>query len=367
MTQEPSTLETIVDRAMADAGPAIPAAPQIRTSSSMAHLLLGNGAYLLLIAAGITDMLSWWIVVLLGLAAGIFAISSDPSESIKKEFRDARFGEIRPMFASDAEAQARVEQDLQGSVHTAPIVNWIAIPAFLLSFLVLVGVFVDVNESRGGWFWLLRWGVAAAAALAAWTTILFLWAASNLTPAQQRIDYMERKSEEENATRFGDHDRNDFHIVRQTVNLESLHRRIDTYTLESALLSALSFSSFMAIILSERDYDEALARLIATSVPWRSLDGPIPLLDVTGYPTITAQYLHANLVPLISLMLLLCASTFLGVLVGRLRFNDGYRDAESLLKVAERINEKEEKALEDDKVEKAALYIRPSRIALTTK
>jgi hypothetical protein len=69
------------------------------------------------------------------------------------------------------------------------------------------------------------------------------------------------------------------------------------------------------------------------------------------------NYVSAHLVPLISLSLLLCATAFLGVLIGRLRFNDGYRDAESLLKVADAINQKEEHALQAEDWVKASTYL----------
>jgi hypothetical protein len=325
----------------------------------MPHLLLGNALFFLFLALGASDLISWWLILVALVVVLFIFFRYDPSNDMKQQYRDARLREIRACFQSDKEALDHIEREIPQTLNTSPSVDVIALPTALATIVVTPFVFADIANSLN-WFWLLRWIVAGAGAFILWVLFFALWAVANMTPARLRAGYLEIRREEEEASKFGAEDQNDIHIIRQITNLESLHRRIDTYTLESALLSALSFSSFFSVVLSERNYINDLTQLFQDPLPRASLPSGLrlPLIgQIESYPTLSLAYLHAHMVPIICLALLLCASTFLGVLVARLRFNDGYRDAESLLKVAERINEKEEQAIQRDDEEKAAVYL----------
>src|SRR5262249_20129365 len=144
--------------------------------------------------------------------------------------------------------------------------------------------------------------------------------------------------------KLAERDPNDIIIIGQLASLNSQNRRVESYTLESALLSALSFSSFLAIIVSDPQAKDALASVFSPTVTAYVLPR-IPFIEGVGSVSLPApNYISDNKIGLICLALLLCATTFLAVLVARLQFYDRYRDAETVLKAAETFEKKEEDA-----------------------
>jgi hypothetical protein len=263
------------------------------------------------------------------------------------------------LYVSEEKALSLIDEEYKSNIDEQPAIATVAVPTFFLTLPVIYYVFLDVDIYLREWSLLLRWPAATIMASFAWLIFFFLWFLSNLSPARTRIDYVSLRSAEEGVTDLEVEDQNDIHIICQIANLDSLHRKIETYTLESALLSALSFSSFLSIALSERNYDKELRTLFPP--PFETRASPWPF-SVPGVGTIdqfsvpSATYLNTHIVALIAIALLLCATTFLGVLVARLRFNDGYRDADSALKAADRLNERENSAYELGLTDKAGIY-----------
>jgi hypothetical protein len=339
---------------------ALPPPPPIPTRPSTPFILIGNAllAILLLLLAG-TD-LSPWIVCLAALPV-LFVLgykSGGRSHELKAWFTGPRFAEVRPHFFSDDEATAQVEQDFKAHVDLQPLVLWVATIGFVLTLSAPYLIFVEANAGLGDWHWLVRVPIAAAAALGAFILFLGIWAFANMTPEPMRESYAELRGEAGVAQALPPGDQNDVRIIRELASLDSLHRRIETFTLESALLSALSFSTFFAVIVSDRKFLETLPGVLPPPVRWLesspSTWQPFRWI-VENVPYIPFSYVLENIVGLIGLSLLLCATTFLGVLVARLRFNEGYRDAEYRLKAAQQLNEKEDKAIESKDEQRRAL------------
>lgn len=111
-------------------------------------------------------------------------------------------------------------------------------------------------------------------------------------------------------------DRNDVELISVSVSLDSVHRRVETYTIESTLLSALSFSAFTAVIYSDMGPLEAAEWL--GNVKWHCF-GELPLCMPAAEEIVS----HAMFIT--AACLLACAVFFLSVLVTRLRFNDAFR------------------------------------------
>lgn len=324
-------------------------------------MLIGNAVLVAMFALLTATDLSTWIVCFAGLPVISWMAykSTKRTEEIEAWFHDSRFAEVRPHLPSDEEAEARVKADFKEHVDLEPLVLGVTLLALLLTLPVLYLVFSQVNAAYPDWHWLLRLPLAAVAAVAAWTPFLIIWAFANMTAEPIRESYAELRADAGDAHTLLPSDQNDVRIVRELASLESLNRRIETFTLESALLSALSFSTFFAVIVSERtEYLESLHRVIPPPIHWLqsspSTWSPLRWI-VDSVPYVPFSYVQENIVGLIGLSLLLCATTFLGVLVARLRFNEGYRDAEYRLKAAQHLNEKEDKAIEAGDTERAAL------------
>lgn len=134
-------------------------------------------------------------------------------------------------------------------------------------------------------------------------------------------------------------DSNDIEIVGLNVSIQSVHRRVEAYTIESTLLSALSFSAFTAIVYSDSGPVE--------DIQW-ILDAPMACLQTVNVclPVLTASDVQEHLMFIIAACLLMCAVFFLSVLVTRLRFSDALRYTEQLVRTAEVLNQKEESAVD---------------------
>jgi hypothetical protein len=343
-------------------GPSPPPSPKVPTRVALPSLIGGNLAFAGLLFALWSDIVPNWLLLIAAFVVAAIGgfIESRNSERLTGDFKRARLAEIRDYFPDEQSAAERVATDLKENVDLEPMRSAIAIPMLFATFAVPIMVFLDVDRAQSDLFWLWRWPLAAIVAALFWLIFGAVWAFANLTPAASEIDFSALRGETGEIPDLDPEDQNDIHIIREMANLESLHRKIDTYTLEGALLSALSFSSFLSIVLADRDYASQLQTLFSPQLEHLHAGAAVlPVigpLDGLAYPS--AQYLGEHIVGWIAISLLLCATTFLGVLVARLRFNDGYRDAESALKAAERLNELEASALERDQSVKAAAYSR---------
>ncbi|MEI9852648.1 MAG: hypothetical protein WDN24_19365 [Sphingomonas sp.] len=181
-----------------------------------------------------------------------------------------------------------------------------------------------------------------------WSILLYTW----VTPGIPTLDYARLRESADALQGLNAEDYNDVELIGEISRLDSLQRRIESYTTESALLSGLSFSSFLAIYFADKqEYRDNVAslfpvQLIEYPVPWT---GNLPLIDqLRSIWLPSAAFLEAHVVGVISLALLCSAISFLGVLVARLPFNDGYREADRQLKGARLLNDKENQAIARD-------------------
>lgn len=333
--------------------------PRVPTRPAIFNLVFGNlalGAMVLLIYSGFLPV---GLVPVVALIVGIplANIDSKRQNKLKDWFREHRRPELASYFSSDAEREKKLEEDLAQSIDLAPSINVITALSFII-FAPTVFIFIyDIAQYFQDWWFIFRWPTAIAVGLVIWMTVVLMWAAANLCLSSDEFDYHSLRAQQSDDTPI--EDMNDIEIIRQLTSLANLHRRIEAYTLESALLSALSFSSFLGIIIEKEEVLAGLSKLSLPSIEWADVSGTDVtkgLFELGTLPIIRTAYVYENLMELICLSLLFCAVAFLGVLVARLRFNEGYRDAESCLNSAERFNELEDKALDNKDLERQRIY-----------
>lgn len=340
----------------------LPPPPPISTRPSLPFVIFGNLALVAMILAYLTEVVPLGFLVAAVIIAFFIAayVVGSRDTHLRQWYLSGRTAELRPLFDTEAEAAEQARLDLTQSLELNPTFPWIAIPMLLLCLAVAIALAIDANNSMASLIWVLRWPLALICGFGGLLFIGGIWVAANTTPAPIEAVYTDLRTAELTSERLSAEDQNDIHIINEVASLESLHRRIETYTLESALLSALSFSSFVSIIASDRPYKDSLKTILPPPISWEPLGPiPIPLIgDLKTFPVIPIGYFIDHVVELIGLSLLLCATTFLGVLIARLRFNEGYRDAQSLLRAAERLNEKEDQAQAGGDSGRVAVYSR---------
>ena len=135
-------------------------------------------------------------------------------------------------------------------------------------------------------------------------------------------------------------DENDLEIVRLETDKISLTQRVDTYTLESTLFGALSFSGFVTIIAADKAVLSGVRELIADSAQIAQM---ILQFDFThfGQP-IAGMRTEIALIAGIAVETLICSMFFLSVIVSRLRFNDALKRVDYAVRIASSYNDKEE-------------------------
>lgn len=321
--------------------------PSMVVGISAGPVVLGNGTLLLLLVAYIFGVLSWWSVL---IAAALVAAGA--VVHYRRQEARARAKYVGPRAAElgrSGSELARAKDEWEALLAQTTMFRGVAVPGFAISFILFLLILGDVAGALAGWPWLLRWSVALPIAVAGWAALLKLWAAANATPSPASFDFSRAREKEARDRQMNPEDRNDIQIIQQMSVLESLHKRIDAYTIESALLSALSFSAFISVTLAGRATIDDMHALFPVRFVWHPLPAwlrPLEALDIGSYPLLPSGYIDAHLVGLICLALLLCASTFLGVLVARLKFNDGYRDADCMLRTAQCLDDKEDAAFQ---------------------
>jgi hypothetical protein len=333
----------------------LPPMLEVRTRTSIPHLVIGNAVLTAVVVASFLDGLSWWYIVGTIAVAVVALLGTDKSTELTGRYKRARLAELSSHFLNEASAEAQVRRELPKGINTAPTVDSVALPMVVLTLVFAGKILLDVYAALNAYPAIVQWFAAIVMAAIGWLGSALLWAGANMVAAKVPDQAFERQAAPSEA--LATSDTNDMQIIRQTVHLESLGKRIDTYTLEGALLSALSFSSFISLLFSDKDYKPSLRGLL--SELGKGVGGADPVQTCGASPTQFAAIWNqacTHLVPLIGLSMLVCATTFLGVLVARLRFNEGYRDAESCLKIAAKFNEKEEQAIEREDEAKAAIY-----------
>ena len=343
-------------------GPLAPVAFPVKIRTSLAHYVLGNIGMAALLYALVRNQLSiWWCVAIVTVfAVALTLLSGHRMARNSERYLRQRLAELQPMLGEGESAQMLAKQDQSSALRVSPLNPIFALPGLVCAVWIAVITFNVAETALDNFYWAVRLPAAFVAAVAHFMVLLVLWASVNYTPAYARFnlaklrkEHDEANDQQEVATRLSAEDHNDIQIINQQAHLDSLHRRVETYTLESALLSALSFSSFLTIAMAESNrvegnFIDQLGKLATASLEWRDQPFELPLpgnIMIDKVPVLPPGFLEAHNVALIALALLLCATTFLGVLVARLRFNDGYREADSVLKAANKLNDKQEKVV----------------------
>jgi hypothetical protein len=232
------------------------------------------------------------------------------------------------VIAISREARLRKRHGLEADVELTP--DFTGFAASVVFFAVAVGATqVYVYTDTIPWRW-LRVVTTAAAAIVYAFYLLTLYAAS----PQLRVVGPGAPIDETEC------DANDRVIIQLDVQRGSLQQRVDTYTLESALFGALSFSSFVTIAASEkvklehaRAFVTEVGRLFKASV---ALNGDSAMLIAQNI----AQ--ETPLLAAIAAETLVCSALFLSVIICRLRFNDLLARADYYIRLGMQFNAKED-------------------------
>lgn len=135
-------------------------------------------------------------------------------------------------------------------------------------------------------------------------------------------------------------DENDSEIIRLETDKVSLTQRVDTYTLESTLFGALSFSGFVTIIASDKAVLVGVRELITNLT---EIGRMILQFDFTNFgQPIAGMGTEMALIAGIAVETLICSMFFLSVIVSRLRFNDVLKRVDYAVRIATSYNDKEE-------------------------
>ena len=297
----------------------------------------------------------------------LITLISSIDQSRQAKFVDfymtGRNEQLRESIEDSETLRDKVISDFSNNVDLSPTFPAVMSASFIASLYYLVPpVFSMIHGWFESWYFFLEWPATILLVLlfGVLPTISAV-GTINAVPAMIEFNPNIFKTSRIEQARLPVTDQHHIDIIRQDADLLSKFRRVETYTLESALLSALSFSSFLSIVLSERKFLEKLPDMFNVNYSCLSTDGSIvsnvmPFHEVCAPKIFSYQYIVENLTSLICLSLLICATMFLGVLVARLRFNEGYRDAESALRAAEKIKDKEEEAMKNDDEDKSVRY-----------
>lgn len=129
----------------------------------------------------------------------------------------------------------------------------------------------------------------------------------------------------------------DERLIELEISLTQFSNKVDTYTLESALIGALSFSGFLAILSLDNAVVNNIQILLAQFSTF--FNNLIAFnINVSTLTNLTQQTIMA----LLAFELIMCSFFFLLVLVSRIRFHDTLCEAELYIKMARELKNKEE-------------------------
>lgn len=129
-------------------------------------------------------------------------------------------------------------------------------------------------------------------------------------------------------------------IIDHDVDLRTMLRRVDNYTLESTLLGALAFSAFVTILIESGQPIGDLSWVLSYVFEPRTFtlfDYTLTIPVAANFVELTKQHIGSA----VGAFLLSGAVSFLAVLVARIQFTDAYRHAEKLLSKAQKLNDVE--------------------------
>ena len=139
-----------------------------------------------------------------------------------------------------------------------------------------------------------------------------------------------------------DVDRNDIRLINLEVAVNGFSQRIDTYTIESALLGALAFSCFLTILGVDPQLP-ADAKLLTFEI--QELFTMLLKFDIAGIQKLFEGfkfYTVANILSVLAFEALVCALLYLMVIVKRINFYKHLDNVQENLQIAKTYNQKEE-------------------------
>ncbi len=130
-------------------------------------------------------------------------------------------------------------------------------------------------------------------------------------------------------------DGNDEKLVELEISLSKFSRKVDSYTLESALLGALTFSGFLAILALDNSINNNI-QIFLSQISAISHT----LINFNALPTISLN--QQTIISALAMETIICSLFFLLVIVSRIRFHDALGEAELFIKIARELNNKVE-------------------------
>jgi hypothetical protein len=137
-------------------------------------------------------------------------------------------------------------------------------------------------------------------------------------------------------------DRNDIRLINLEVAVNGFSQRIDTYTIESALLGALAFSCFLTILGVDPQLP-ADAKLLTFEI--KELFTMLLKFDIAGIQNLFEGfkfYTVANILSVLAFEALVCALLYLMVIVKRIHFYNNLDNVQKNIQIAKSYNQKEE-------------------------
>jgi hypothetical protein len=137
-------------------------------------------------------------------------------------------------------------------------------------------------------------------------------------------------------------DRNDIRLINLEVAVNGFSQRIDTYTIESALLGALAFSCFLTILGVDPQLP-ADAKLLTFEI--KELFTLLLKFDIAGIQNLFEGfkfYTVANILSVLAFEALVCALLYLMVIVKRIHFYNNLDNVQKNIQIAKSYNQKEE-------------------------
>ncbi|MEI8202199.1 MAG: hypothetical protein WCH34_04255 [Bacteroidota bacterium] len=127
---------------------------------------------------------------------------------------------------------------------------------------------------------------------------------------------------------------NEEKLIILEISLKQFSNKVDTYTLESTLLGALSFSGFLTILSLDNSVIENIKILLDQfSAFFNSL--------ITFNVLPEASINQHSIISILAIETIICSFFFLLVIVSRIRFHDTFSEAELQMRIAKGLNIKE--------------------------
>lgn len=203
---------------------------------------------------------------------------------------------------------------------------------FLLSmwlYLMAAHLFLFLSADKGDESLLLK--IFGWVKLIAFSALLLVWSGCAVGSEKKQKNIPEIFKFTSGGLNLLPHESNDLEIGRIRISIQVMIRRVEAYTIESTLLSALALSAFIAICFSDDGPIESSAWL--ASIPKYCVESTSICAPIVQLSDLAAHSMYV-----ICFFMLLCSTFFMAVLVTRLRFGDGAKDIEEMIEALNMLN-----------------------------